>query len=96
MPRSNDQTLKEALDHMLKAYRLKSRVQETRIISHWEEIVGEGIGRYTDDVYIRKKTLFVHIRNPALRNELLYSRDRIIDLVNEHAGEHVVGAIVIR
>lgn len=96
MARSNDQTLKEALEHMLKAYRLKSKVQETRIISHWEEIVGEGIGRYTDDVYIRNKTLFVHIRNPALRNELLYSRDRIIELVNEHAGENVVSQIVIR
>lgn len=94
--RSNDMTMKEAIEHMLKAYRLKNKVNETRIIEHWEEIVGTTIGKYTDDVYIRNKTLIIKLRAPSLRTELMYQRERLAQLVNEHLGEEVIDEVVIR
>ncbi len=81
---------------MLRAYRLKGKMQETRIISHWEEIVGKTIGKYTDDVFVRNKTLFIKMRNPALKHELVYSRDKIIRLVNDHLGEELIEEVVIQ
>lgn len=96
MPRQNDTTLKDALQNLLRAYRLKGKVQETRVISHWEDIVGQTIGRYTDDVIIRNKTLIIRLRNPALKHELFYSRDKIKDLVNNFAEEELVTDVILR
>lgn len=93
---SNDMTMKEAIEHMLKAYRLKNKVNETRLIENWENIVGSTIGKYTDDVYIRNKTLFIKLRAPSLRTELMYQRERIAQLVNDHLGEEVIEEVVIR
>lgn len=93
---SNDMTMKEAIEHMLRAYRLKNKVNETRIIEHWEDIVGATIGKYTDDVYIRHRTLVIKLRAPSLRTELMYRRERIAELVNDHLGEQVIEEVVIR
>lgn len=93
---SNDMTMKEAIEHMLRAYRLKNKVNETRIIEHWEDIVGATIGKYTDDVYIRNRTLVIKLRAPSLRTELMYRRERIAELVNDHLGEQVIEEVVIR
>lgn len=96
MPRENDQTLKVAIERMLNTYRLKHKVQETRIISHWEEIVGQTIGRYTEDVFVRNRKLFIQMRNPAMRHEMMYSRDKLVRLVNDHLGEELIDEVIIK
>ncbi|MDX2002685.1 MAG: DUF721 domain-containing protein [Chitinophagales bacterium] len=94
--RSNEKTLKEAIQDLVNSYRLKDKMQETRIVTGWEELMGKTIARCTQDVYLQRSTLVICLTNATVRNELLYSREKIKDMVNEFVGEELVKEVVVR
>lgn len=94
MKHTNEQTLKQALKEMLKAYRLEGKLAEMRVIKAWPQVTGKLINRHTRNIYINKKKLFVRIDSPAIKNELFYNRQKVVDLLNQEAGEKVIEEIV--
>jgi predicted nucleic acid-binding Zn ribbon protein len=61
-----------------------------RLIDSWREVVGEVVANYTDNLYIRNQTLFVHLTNPALRSDLSMMRREIVNKLNTHVGSQVI------
>jgi hypothetical protein len=96
MMRSNDQSLGEAIKEFLHSYRLEDKLNETRLIQSWEKIVGALVSKHTNGLYIKNKILFVHIDSCALRNELNYSREKIIRELNQEATTKVIEDIVFK
>ena len=94
MNRTNDKTLKEALEQMLKAYKLKHKYDETHAVSSWEEVVGKAVANRTKEIYISNKKLFVRIESSVVKNQLVMMRSQIIDSLNEKAANTVVEEIV--
>lgn len=94
MSRTNDKTLKEALEQMLKAYRLKGKYDETFAISSWEAVVGKAVANRTKEIYIRDRKLFVRIESSVVKNELVMMRSKILEGLNEKTGAEVVTDIV--
>ncbi len=95
MKRTNVQSLKQALEEMLKTYHLEGKLAERRVISAWGTVTGKMIAKHTKNIYINKKKLFVKIDSPAIKNELFYNRQKIIELLNQQAGEKVIEEIVL-
>ena len=97
MPRrSNDQTLKEAVDSMLKAYRLDDRLRQVKLIDSWEKIMGPTVANRTVEIKIFGKKLFVKLNSASLRQELFQEREKILNLLNEEAGAVVIEEIVFQ
>ncbi|ADY53196.1 protein of unknown function DUF721 [Pseudopedobacter saltans DSM 12145] len=94
MSRTNDKTLKEALEQMLKAYKLKNKYDETFAVSSWEEVVGKAVANRTKEIYISNKKLFVRIESSVVKNQLVIMRSQILQSLNEKAGAIVVEEIV--
>ncbi len=94
MQRSNEQTIKEAIKELLKAYRLGGKLLEIRLMNSWEKVVGKMISKHTLNLYINKKVLFVKLDSPALKNELSYAKEKIIKSLNDEVGEDVIEKIV--
>lgn len=92
----NEYTLKEALEAMLKHYRLKNRYNETRIKLLWRELMGESIAKYTTDVKIHQRKLFVTVQSSPLRQELSMSRETIKKRLNGALGEEYLVDVVVR
>lgn len=92
--RSNEQALGEVIRELLTSYRLEGKLLQARVIEAWPGVVGEMITRHTRDIYFKRNKLFVKVDSPALKNELSYSKTRIMDALNEVAGEEVVKEIV--
>ncbi|MBU0696579.1 MAG: DUF721 domain-containing protein [Bacteroidetes bacterium] len=90
MSRTNDKTLKEAMDQMLKVYRLKGKYDETFAVSSWEEVVGKAVANRTKEIFIRDKKLFLRIESSVVKNELKMMRTQIMQNLNEKAGAEVV------
>ncbi|MBX7095019.1 MAG: DUF721 domain-containing protein [Flavobacteriales bacterium] len=93
---SNQTTLKEAIDRLLQAYKLKGKMQELDIVSSWEQIMGRTIAKRTKDLYIKDKVLVVKLDSSVLREELQMGKSKIIELINQHAGEEVVNEIILK
>lgn len=97
MPRnSNEQSIGEVIRELLASYRLEGKVNQARVIMAWEEVTGKMISKHTQDLYIKGSKLFVKLDSPALKNELSYSKGKIIELLNKEAGGEVISDIVFR
>lgn len=92
----NEQSLGEVIKALFRNYRLEGKLSQARIIEAWPEVTGDMIARHTRDLSIKGRTLFVTLDSPALKNELTYSKSKILDELNKTVGEEVVGEIVFR
>ena len=53
---SNEQSLKKVLKDMVQTYRLKARLNQTKIQRIWEKLMGQAIARYTKEIKLRRNT----------------------------------------
>lgn len=90
MRNQQNKALKDVIKEFLKVYRLNDKLSEVKLISSWEKIMGKTVSKYTSEVFIKNKTLFIRLTNAALRNELSYNKEKIITLLNEEVGEKVI------
>ena len=86
----------EALQQFLNKSKLKTGVQALQIEDVWEKIMGKTVAKYTDKIQIVGTTLFITTVVAPLKNELLYQKDKIIEMVNIELGEKVIKEVVVR
>lgn len=85
----------DVIESFSKQKKYKKPIQEARIINYWPDLMGTTVNRYTEKIYVNYNTLFIKVGPDALRNELLYSTDLIIEKINQYVGEDVIKKIVL-
>ncbi|MDR2626875.1 MAG: DUF721 domain-containing protein [Dysgonamonadaceae bacterium] len=96
MRRTNTQSIGDLLKEFLSENPyLDTKLAETRLINAWGEVLGQIAMRYTTNIYVRNKTLHVHISSSVLRGELMMCREKLIQTLNEKAGMYVIGDIIL-
>ncbi|MBO5881543.1 MAG: DUF721 domain-containing protein [Paraprevotella sp.] len=73
---------------------LETPLNEYRICKAWTEVMGEAINRYTRETTVRNQTLYVKLSSPALKTNLMMSREILVRRLNEHVGAQVIQNIV--
>ena len=96
MSRSNDQSLGDAIRDFLHSYHLEDKLNEAKVISSWGKIVGPLVEKHTHGLYIRNKILFVKVDSSALRQELSFSRTKIVSSLNNEVKVNVIEDIVLQ
>jgi len=94
MRKTNDKSLKEAIEQMMQVYKIKRRFDETGVIAHWPQLVGASVANRTKELYIRDKKLFLRIESSVIKNELMLMRTQIIDKINEEAKAVLVEELI--
>ena len=93
--RKNAVTFKEAIDLMVKEFKLRQGIDEIRIKELWGKLMGNMIARNTGEISLRKGKLYLKIESAALKHELKYSKEKIRDLFNKELGDNVITDVVI-
>lgn len=96
MQRVKAKPIGELIRQFLREEGIETPLNEYRAVSCWGEVMGELVSRYTSDVSLRNGTLYVSLRNPALRQNLLMQRSIIKQKINDHVGAQVVYDIVFK
>jgi hypothetical protein len=86
----------DAIKHFLNQSRLKGSIQALQIEDVWESVMGKTISRYTENIKVIDKTLFITTNVAPLKQELIYQKEKIKLRVNEALGEKVIENIVIQ
>lgn len=94
MRKTNDKPIKEAIEQMLKVYKLKRKFDETSLIAAWPEMMGPAVANRTKQLYVRDRKLFIRVESSVLKNELVMIRSQILEKMNERAGSGVLDEIV--
>lgn len=94
MRKTNDKTLKEAIEQMLNVYKIKRRFDETGVITAWPDLVGKSVANRTKELFVRDKKLFLRIESSVIKNELMLMRSQIIEKINKEAKSLLVEEII--
>lgn len=78
------------LDAYLRQEGLETPLLQFRIVNSWADVMGQTVARYTGDIHIRGDELWVQIKSPALRQNLMHMRTDIARKMNEHVQAQVI------
>lgn len=93
--KSNLQSIGEAIRGLLNSYHLESKFDEARLVASWEDLVGAPIASRTKKVFIRNKVLVVEFKTPAMKNDFLLHKSKVLELFQDKFGKAVVQDIII-
>ena len=96
MRNANEQSLKQVLKDMVETYRLKARLNQSKIRTIWEKLMGKAISKYTKEIKLRKSKLYLTIESASLKQELSFGKDQIAQLINTELGENCVEEVIIK
>ena len=96
MQRKNEQSIGEILRQYLKMTQLENMVFEGRIAEVWQEALGDQVTLMTDRVHLEGGVLYVSLKSPSLRNDLLMQRTRIRQALNGKLQAEIIKSVVIR
>lgn len=96
MNKSNERPLKQVIESMLDAYKLKTGINEVRIINEWENAVGKLISQKTDKIFVKRRKLYVYLSSSVIKNELAYAREEIVSRLNAAIGENVIDELIVK
>lgn len=86
--------LKEAIEQMLRTYKLQTRFNETYLEAFWEQMMGKSIASRTNRLYVRNAILYIEIASAPLRGELATAKQKMIQLINQDMGSDVIEDVV--
>ncbi len=93
--RTNSQSLGEVIQQFIKSSGMQPKLDEATLIAKWEEIVGKMIARGTNDLYVKNRKLFIKFNSSALRQEISYSKSKLIDNVNDAIGHSAIDEVIL-
>lgn len=88
--------LQSAIDTATRELGIDRRIREQRIIDEWSAIVGDGVAKEVTIRRLEQGTLILRVPNSVWRQELLFSREKMIAAINAYVGEETVTKIVLR
>ena len=95
MRKSNESSLGEAINQLIDHYRLRDRLNEVRLKAAWDTLMGGAISNRTIGLKIKNEVLHISVSSAPLREELLYQKERIMELMNkELEGEYIKDLLI--
>jgi len=96
MKRVNIQQIGNVLDdYFVQNPEFADKLAEVRLINSWKTVLGLAVSRFTDNLFIKKRTLYVHLTSSVLKSELMMCREQLTAKLNNEAGRDVINTIVL-
>jgi hypothetical protein len=89
-------SLGDALRDYLRHSPFRQQMNEYRIQVLWEKEMGPTIFRYTDSVRLTGSSLIITTSVAPLKQELRFSKEKILQRMNDALGEKLIEEVIIR
>ena len=94
MERRKYEEVGEIVLRALRQAGLETPLLEYRLVKAWPAVAGSSVAAYTESVRVYNQRLYVKLKSPALRSNLMMERGRLVKALNEAAGATVIVDIV--
>jgi hypothetical protein len=92
--KQNDIKLGEALTELMDTYELSAKLNQIKVVEAWGKVLGKVIEKHTERIWVKNSQLFVKLDSAALKNELMYSKTKIVDSLNQFVSVQVINEVV--
>ena len=86
--------LSEVFQELLKNQGLDDKMRKAKVLSMWKEIVGPLIARNTHHLKFDNNKLIVYVRSDALKQELIYMKQQLIQNIHQAINEEFIEDII--
>ncbi|MBQ9525515.1 MAG: DUF721 domain-containing protein [Bacteroidaceae bacterium] len=93
MIKNKPKQLGDLLMQFLRSEGLEIPLLEHRIVNAWPTVMGEGVSRYTTDLYVKNSVLWVKLKSPALKQNLMMMHSEITRRLNAHVQSQVISDV---
>ena len=91
--RNNEyQPIIDVLKDFVNKNRLEKGLNKVNVKEAWVNLMGNGANKYTENVELKNKTLYVKLSSSVLRQELSYGTSKIIKMINEEKKKELEAA----
>ena len=94
--KKNEEKLSDTLGDYINLDRIKPKFHQVSINMVWKELMGDMVDRYTTSIKVSSNKLIIGISSGPLKHELAYSKDKLIEMINEKMGDDYIKEIIIR
>jgi len=84
------QSLKIAIDSMLRKFGIDNAVAQNNALNIWNEIVGEKVANNTEPDRVEHGVMVVKVSSATWRQELYFQKKEIIQKLNNTIGRNVI------
>ena len=90
MFRKDVKNIRELILRNLRSQGLETPLLQKRLVDAWPTVMGDMVAGYTQEVYIRNQTLWVHLTSPALRAYLSMMKQDFVKKLNAAVDSQVI------
>ena len=94
--KSNEQSLEEAIQDYLRESGWQQKLDEIKIITEWDKVLGPTLAKYTDEVFVKNKQLHIRLTSATLRQELSYQKSELVKQLNDYVGKDVITDVILK
>ena len=94
MRRNKTESIGDLVRQYLRQEGLETPLNEVRMVGAWTEVMGQAVARYTGDVFVKNQVLYVRLKSPALKANLMMGREGLVRRLNDYVGAQVIVKIV--
>ena len=88
--------IKNIIESFVEQDSISDGIFNIKIQKAWENAVEKKIFDYTKEIYVKGDILYIKVSNPILKQEILYSRQKVINLINEELEKDLIKKIVLK
>ena len=88
--------IKNIIESFVEQDNISDGIFNIKIQKAWENAVEKKILDYTKEIYVKGDILYIKVSNPILKQEILYSRQKVINLINEELEKDLIKKIVLK
>ena len=93
---NEEHSLQDILKEFIDVNKLNTGMDIIDVEKAWKNLLGNGVNNYTEEIVLKKGTLYVKLSSAVLRDELSYGKAKIIKMINENLGKEIVTSLVLR
>ena len=88
--------IKNIIESFVEQDSISDGIFNIKIKKAWENAVEKKILDYTKEIYVKGDILYIKVSNPILKQEILYSRQKVVNLINEELEKDLIKKIVLK
>ncbi len=88
--------IKNIIENFVEQKSISDGIFNVKVQKAWENAVEKKILDYTKEIYVKGDILYIKVSNPILKQEILYSRQKVINLINEELEKDLIKKIVLK
>ena len=93
----DSKSLKNVIGNIIdSSNKLNSGLNNIKVQNLWREVMGNNVNSYTNEIVLKKNTLYVNLSSSVLRQELSFGKQKIVNLLNKELGKTIIKKIVLR